>query len=76
MIKIITFCVGIDVLGFPLLHKHILKFKIRAPKDLYIVGFDPYKSDGGGSMTIIKRKTNPITGTIVATYLSRKHLES
>ena len=26
MIKVITFCVGVDVLGFPTFHKHILKY--------------------------------------------------
>lgn len=26
MIKVITFCVGVDVLGFPTFHKHTLKY--------------------------------------------------
>lgn len=38
MIKIITFWIGVDVLGFPLLHEHRLKFKQPSK---YIIGYDP-----------------------------------
>jgi hypothetical protein len=72
MIKVITFWVGVDILGFPLLHNHILKFKQPSK---YIVGYDPYKSDGTGSIGIITKR-NIIDGEIVATYHSRKHLEN
>ena len=39
MIKVITFIVGVDVLGFPLFNRHVLKYKQDSK---YIVGVDPY----------------------------------
>lgn len=72
MIKIITFCIGVDVLGFPLFHEHRLKFK---QPDKYIMAFDPYTKEGesNGSFTI--GTINYENNRIVATYYGRKNLK-
>jgi hypothetical protein len=67
MIKIITFCIGVDVLGFPLFHQHRLKFKTESK---YIIGYDPAKGDGDS----IGAYYNPQTGQ--RGIIQRKHLDN
>ena len=57
MIKIITFCIGVDILGFPLFHKHILKFQ-QVSK--YIVGLDPVSQGYGNSIGVTTYKSGKI----------------
>lgn len=67
MIKIIIFWVGVDVLGFPLFHKHVLKFSEK----IYKVGYDPQSNEGSFS---VGASYNPQTGE--RKIIQRKHLDN
>lgn len=66
MIKIITFCIGVDILGFPIFHKHVLKFSEK----IYKVGYDP---GSHGTSFSVGASYNPKTGE--RKIIQRKHLD-
>jgi hypothetical protein len=66
MIKIITFCIGVDVLGFPLFHQHRLKFRTESK---YIIGYDKISGTGDSIGAFYNTQTGE-RGII-----QRKHLD-